>query len=170
MIIASTNRPYDIDEGIMRRLGTRILIDLPDVSARERILNIHLKGEPLAEDVDIRELARVTPDYTGSDLLNFVIAAARCAERENLEEMGISIRLDDDGETTKPIVPTVPKQRVTSRAHFLIAKDQTPASPITESMAKIREFHNAYGCANPSLRPRGKKAAIINKVKPATTA
>ncbi|KAF3768257.1 hypothetical protein M406DRAFT_51969, partial [Cryphonectria parasitica EP155] len=67
MIIAATNSPYAIDEGILRRLSTRILVDLPDATTRKPILDIHLKDEPVADDVDLAELARATADYTGSD-------------------------------------------------------------------------------------------------------
>ena len=58
MVIAATNRPYDIDEGVLRRLGKRILVDVPNAAARHHILNIHLRDEIVAEDADILELAQ----------------------------------------------------------------------------------------------------------------
>lgn len=76
IVVAATNRPFDVDEGILRRWGKRILVDVPDVAAREEILKIHQRGETLAVDVNLSELARATLVYTGADLKNLVYAAA----------------------------------------------------------------------------------------------
>src|SRR5436305_4311686 len=53
VVIAATNRPYDLDEAILRRLGRRILVDVPDLGGREHVLRILLRDEPLAEDVNL---------------------------------------------------------------------------------------------------------------------
>ncbi|KAK3316451.1 P-loop containing nucleoside triphosphate hydrolase protein [Apodospora peruviana] len=94
LVIASTNKPYDIDESILRRLITRIVVDLPDATGREHILGIHLRDEPLSKEVDLSELARNTPDYTGLDLAELVAAAAaRHAERDNIKRAVFSVGL-----------------------------------------------------------------------------
>lgn len=171
MVIAATNRPYAMDEGILRRLGVRIMVDLPDVSARERILAIHLRGEPMAEDVDLAELARATPDYTGSDLNELVTAAARHAERDNIRGMGLRIDLNDGDGSLAGQLPKDAKvtQRLTSRVHFVRARDEVRAAPISETSGKIREFHNKYGSTGNTGYMSQQKAEIINKVKEGST-
>lgn len=67
-ILVTTNRPGDLDEAYLRRLPQKILIGMPDVSARSQILRVLLKGENLDAEVDIETLAKRTIWYTGSDL------------------------------------------------------------------------------------------------------
>ncbi|KAK7424275.1 hypothetical protein QQX98_000543 [Neonectria punicea] len=171
MIVAATNRPYAMDEGILRRLGMRIMVDLPDAAAREHILSIHLKGEPIDDDVDLTELARATSDYTGSDLSDLVTAAARYAERDNMKRMGIKTPFQErrtsteiSSQTSSPPDPVT--RRLTSRSHFLRAKDEIRPAPITETVAKIREYHNMYGSTGYTGYSGIKKVEITNKLKP----
>ncbi|PNP59487.1 hypothetical protein THARTR1_00977 [Trichoderma harzianum] len=145
VVVAATNRPFDIDEGVMRRLGRRIMVDLPDALSREEILKIHLRGESLAADVDILELAKATVNYTGSDLKNLVYSAAITALREEL----------DLGQELPG------SRRILCRNHFLHAKRESPASPIADTVAKIHEFHNKFGN---TAQARG-AAGPVNKVK-----
>ena len=143
VVVAATTRPFDIDEGILRRLGRRIMVDIPNAAAREQILKIHLKGESLADDVDLSELARATPDYTGSDLKNLVYSAAITALRE---EMSAARRLSSPpGSTPESTGSQIGSRRVLRRAHFLHAKREIPPSPISDTVAKIRQFHNKFG-------------------------
>ena len=69
-VIAATNRPDMVDPALLRpgRFDRLIFIGMPDIDARKQILNIHLKGKPLADDVDIGELAKGTEGFTGADL------------------------------------------------------------------------------------------------------
>ncbi|KAJ1729527.1 hypothetical protein LPJ61_003477 [Coemansia biformis] len=84
MVMAATNRPFDLDDAILRRLPRRILVDLPDENDRARILEIHLKGEELDADVDLHALAKRTESFSGSDLKNVCVAAAQAALRERV--------------------------------------------------------------------------------------
>lgn len=68
VVIGTTNRPFDLDDAVIRRLPCRILVDLPDRAAREAILRILLKDEHLEEDFDIKTLAVQTERFSGSDL------------------------------------------------------------------------------------------------------
>ncbi|CAE6343799.1 unnamed protein product [Rhizoctonia solani] len=68
VVIGTTNRPFDLDDAMVRRLPCRVLVDLPDVAAREAILKILLKNEQMEDDVDLKDLARQTMRYSGSDL------------------------------------------------------------------------------------------------------
>lgn len=111
MVIAATNRPFDIDEGILRRLGRRICIDVPDIVGREKILKIHLKGEKLDPDVN---LAEVTQEYTGSDLQDLAREAAITAVRELHRQ---SYETFEKGRRK-----TIGAHRVLRREHFIQAK------------------------------------------------
>jgi len=92
-IMVATNRPFDLDEAVLRRLPRRLLIDLPTEKDRAAILRIHLKGEECDETVDLDKLAKQTPLYSGSDLKNLCVAAAMAAVREELEGIGLLSKL-----------------------------------------------------------------------------
>jgi cell division protease FtsH len=85
IIIAATNRPDILDPALLRpgRFDRRVVLDRPDVRGREAILKVHVKGKPLAPDVDLSVLARSTPGFVGADLENLVNEAAILAARRN---------------------------------------------------------------------------------------
>jgi SpoVK/Ycf46/Vps4 family AAA+-type ATPase len=68
IVIGATNRPYDLDDAVLRRLPCRLLVDLPNQQAREAILKIMVRDEELAPEVDLGVLAEKTVGYSGSDL------------------------------------------------------------------------------------------------------
>ncbi|KAF2272833.1 AAA-domain-containing protein [Westerdykella ornata] len=84
-VMVATNRPFDMDDAVIRRLPRRLLVDLPKQEDRKEILNIHLRGEEVAPEVDLDDLAKRTPLYSGSDLKNVVVFAALAAVREENE-------------------------------------------------------------------------------------
>ncbi len=92
IVIASTNRPDILDPALLRpgRFDRQIVVDRPDIKGREQILNVHAKGKPLADDVDIRALARQTPGFTGADLANLINEGALLAARRNETKIGNS--------------------------------------------------------------------------------
>ena len=83
IIIAATNRPDILDPALLRpgRFDRQITVDRPDVRGREEILQVHVKGKPLDENVDLGILARGTPGFTGADLANLVNEATLLAAR-----------------------------------------------------------------------------------------
>ncbi|MCB9140229.1 MAG: ATP-dependent metallopeptidase FtsH/Yme1/Tma family protein [Caldilineaceae bacterium] len=85
ILIAATNRPDILDPALLRpgRFDRRVTMDRPDVKGRERILEVHAKGKPLASGVDLRSIARQTPGFVGADLENVVNEAAILAARRN---------------------------------------------------------------------------------------
>ena len=87
IVIGATNRPDILDPALLRpgRFDRIIYVPPPDEEARYQILKIHTRRMPLAEDVDLRELARLTENYTGADLEALVIEAALNAARESME-------------------------------------------------------------------------------------
>ncbi|KAG8700372.1 hypothetical protein FRC09_005990 [Ceratobasidium sp. 395] len=85
IVLGATNRPFDLDDAILRRLPCRVMIDLPDTSARREILRILLRTETLADDVKLDTLAERTARYSGSDLKNLCLAAVFHTVKENTE-------------------------------------------------------------------------------------
>ena len=85
ILIAATNRPDVLDPALLRpgRFDRRVIVNRPDVRGREGILRVHTRKVPLANDVDLRVLARGSPGFTGADLANLVNEAALYAARQN---------------------------------------------------------------------------------------
>jgi len=85
ILMAATNRPDILDPALLRpgRFDRRVVLDRPDVRGREAILKVHVKGKPLAPNVDLNLLARATPGFVGADLENLVNEAAILAARGN---------------------------------------------------------------------------------------
>ena len=85
IVMAATNRVDILDPAILRpgRFDRRIHVGLPDVRGREEILKVHAKNKPLADDVNLEEIARTTAGFAGADLENLLNEAAICAAREN---------------------------------------------------------------------------------------
>jgi cell division protease FtsH len=83
IVIASTNRPDILDPALLRpgRFDRQIVVDRPDLVGREAILEVHAKGKPLGDDVELGVLARQTPGFTGADLANLINEAALLAAR-----------------------------------------------------------------------------------------
>ena len=85
IIIAATNRPDVLDPALLRpgRFDRQVVVPVPDIEGREKILAVHMKKVPLAPDVDARTIARGTPGFSGADLANLVNEAALLAARRN---------------------------------------------------------------------------------------
>ncbi|MEO9461515.1 MAG: ATP-dependent zinc metalloprotease FtsH [Marinomonas sp.] len=83
IIIAATNRPDVLDPALLRpgRFDRQVVVPIPDIDGREKILAVHMKKVPLAPDVDSRVIARGTPGFSGADLANLVNEAALLAAR-----------------------------------------------------------------------------------------
>lgn len=92
IIMAATNRPDILDPALLRpgRFDRRVVLDRPDVRGREAIMKVHIKGKPLATDVDLSVIARSTPGFVGADLENLVNEAAILAARRNKKLIGQS--------------------------------------------------------------------------------
>jgi len=90
IVIAATNRPDVLDAALLRpgRFDRKVILDRPDVHARQAILEVHARGKPLADDISLSDLARLTPGFVGADLENLVNEAAILAARRNLSKIG----------------------------------------------------------------------------------
>jgi len=87
IVIAATNRPDILDPALLRpgRFDRQIGVDAPDLKGRKRILEVHGRGKPLAEGVDLEVVARKTPGFTGADLANVLNEAALLTARSNAQ-------------------------------------------------------------------------------------
>ena len=92
IIIAATNRPDILDPALLRpgRFDRKVVMDNPDVRGRQEILKVHSRGKPLAGDVDVEALAKITAGFSGADLENLVNEAAILAARRNKKSIGMS--------------------------------------------------------------------------------
>ncbi|GAA5201684.1 ATP-dependent zinc metalloprotease FtsH [Microbacterium jejuense] len=87
IVIAATNRPDILDPALLRpgRFDRQIGVDAPDLKGRQKILEVHGRGKPLADGVDLEVVARKTPGFTGADLANVLNEAALLTARSNAQ-------------------------------------------------------------------------------------
>lgn len=92
ILIAATNRPDVLDSALLRpgRFDRQVIVSLPDIRGRKKILEVHMKNIPLNTDVDIMVLARSTPGFSGADLSNLVNESALFAARSNQKFVSMS--------------------------------------------------------------------------------
>ena len=98
IVIAATNRPDVLDPALLRpgRFDRQVTLDLPDVKGRRAVLDVHVKGKPLEQDVSLETIARQTPGFSGADLANLVnesaiLAARRNRKRISMDEMNEAV-------------------------------------------------------------------------------
>ncbi|THU46413.1 hypothetical protein C4D60_Mb09t04680 [Musa balbisiana] len=106
LVLAATNRPFDLDEAIIRRFERRIMVGLPSLESRESILRKLLSKEKV-EGLDYKELATMTEGYSGSDLKNLCITAAyrplrELIQRERSKELGKKQKTEE-GESSSAV-------------------------------------------------------------------
>ena len=91
IVLAATNRPDVLDKALLRpgRFDRQIVVSAPDVKAREQILEVHARKKKLAEDVDLKTVAKNTSGFAGADLENILNEAALLAARRNLDCIGM---------------------------------------------------------------------------------
>ncbi|PHT79761.1 hypothetical protein T459_17813 [Capsicum annuum] len=82
----ATNRPFDLDEAVIRRLPSRLMVNLPDAPNRTKVLKVIFAKEDLAQDVDLESVASMTDGYSGSELKNLCATAAYRSIRDILEK------------------------------------------------------------------------------------
>ena len=140
IVVAATNRPDILDPALLRpgRFDRHIVIDTPDIQGRKAILEVHAKGKPFAERVDLEIIAKQTPGFSGADLANVVNEAALLAARR--ERKDISIKELEDA-TDRVIAGPEKKARVMSQrereiiayhesGHALVSKMLPNADPV----------------------------------------
>ena len=91
ILMAATNRPDVLDPALLRpgRFDRRVVVNAPDLNGREKILEVHSKKVPVAEDVKLKVIARGTPGFSGADLANLINEACLRAARKNKKQVGM---------------------------------------------------------------------------------
>ncbi|NQV05016.1 ATP-dependent zinc metalloprotease FtsH, partial [bacterium] len=146
ILIAATNRPDILDPALLRpgRFDRQIVVDRPDIRGREQILNVHAKGKPLGDDIDLSSIARATPGFTGADLANTINEAALLAARHDKDVISMA-ELDE-------------------AVDRVIAGPERRSRIISEEERKITAFHEGghalVGFALPNADPIHKVTII----------
>ncbi|GAB4135793.1 MAG: ATP-dependent zinc metalloprotease FtsH [Thermogutta sp.] len=109
IVLAATNRPETLDPALLRpgRFDRHVLVDRPDLRGREAILKVHCKNVKLAPNVDISEIAAITPGFVGADLANLVNEAALLAARKDRD----SVTMEEFTEAVERVTAGLEKRR-----------------------------------------------------------
>lgn len=140
ILIAATNRPDVLDPAILRpgRFDRQIPVDRPDLLGRKAILEVHAQGKPIAKSVDLGEIAKRTPGFTGADLANVLNEAALLTARENAKVI-TTMALDESidrvmaGPQRTSRLMTEEERRITAYhegGHALVAHALPNADPV----------------------------------------
>ncbi|WP_432201235.1 ATP-dependent zinc metalloprotease FtsH [Erythrobacter sp. W53] len=140
IIIAATNRPDVLDPALLRpgRFDRQVVVPVPDIEGREKILGVHMKKVPLAPDVKARTIARGTPGFSGADLANLVNEAALLAARRNKRLVAMQEFEDAKdkvmmGAERRSMVMTEDEKKMTAyheAGHALVSLNEPASDPI----------------------------------------
>lgn len=154
IVMAATNRPDVLDSALLRpgRFDRQIVITPPDVRGREAIINIHAKGKPLADDVDLSIIAKRTPGFTGADLANVMNEAALLAVRKNenkisMESLEQAIEREIAGPEKKSKVMTDKERKLVAyheTGHAVTAYYLEGADPVHKISIIPRGYAGGY--------------------------
>ena len=163
LVLAATNRPFDLDEAIIRRFERRILVGLPTVENREMILRTLLSKEKVEARLDFKEVATMTEGFSGSDLKNLCTTAAYRPVRELIQaerkkdlEKKKTAAQDGAGERNPEAAPVTKVEHKEERVitlrplnmeDFKQAKNQVAASFAAEGamMNELKQWNDLYG-------------------------
>ncbi|PSP26923.1 AAA family ATPase, partial [Halobacteriales archaeon QH_2_65_14] len=146
VVIATSNRPDLIDKALLRpgRLDRHIHVPVPDEEARRKIFDVHTRRKPLADDVDLDELAARTEGYVGADIEAVCREASMAASREFIN----SVSPDEIGESVGNV-------RVT-REHFEQALEEVNPSVDEDTRERYEEIEEDFDSAEPGADDEGK--------------
>lgn len=175
IVLAATNRPDVLDPALLRpgRFDRRVVIDPPDLKAREAILAIHARNKPLASDTNLHTIAVRTPGFTGADLANLMNEAAIQAARQNQKEVSMldmiqSIEKVMLGPERKSHVLSLEERKVTAYhegGHALVAHLLPHADPVHKISIISRGRAAGYTIKLPSEdRQMKTKASFIDEL------
>ncbi|WP_022873365.1 ATP-dependent zinc metalloprotease FtsH [Nesterenkonia alba] len=142
IVIAATNRPDVLDPALLRpgRFDRQIPVEAPDFAGRKAILEVHAKGKPMVPDLDIEQIARKTPGFTGADLANVLNEAALLTARSNadlIDDRAIDEAIDRvmAGPQKRTRLMKDHERRVTAYhegGHALVAAALNYSAPVTK--------------------------------------
>jgi len=149
ILVAATNRPDVLDPALLRpgRFDRRVVVDSPDANGRKAILEVHSRGKPMAEDVDLDNLARRTPGFTGADLENLANEAALLAARRDKSRVEMS---DFEESIDRVIAGPERKSRLLGEEEKrMVAYHEVGHAMVSEMLPKADPVHKV------SILPRG---------------
>ena len=149
IVLAATNRPDVLDKALLRpgRFDRQIVVGAPDVKAREQILEVHSRKKRLADDVDLKIIAKNTSGFSGADLENVLNEAALLAARRNLNEIGMK---EIEDAMVKVTMGPEKKTRVRSeKENKLVAYHEAGHAVVSKFLATQDAVHEI------SIVPRG---------------
>ncbi len=135
IIMAATNRPDILDPALLRpgRFDRRVYVGIPDIKGREEILKIHTRNKPLADDVELKVVARRTAGFTPADLENLVNEAALLTARHNLDK--------------------IPMDIIEEASIKVVAGPEKKSRVISENEKKLTAYHEAGHALTARLLP-----------------
>jgi len=149
IILAATNRPEILDPALLRagRFDRQILVDRPDILGREAILKVHAKKVKMAEDVDLKVIAKRTPGFVGADLANLVNEAALLAVRKGKDK----VTMKEMEEAIDRIVAGLEKKKrvMNKKEKEIVAVHETGHALVAENVPHADPVHRI------SIIPRG---------------
>lgn len=149
ILLAATNRPDILDPALLRpgRFDRHIVVDKPDVKGRKAILEIHSKGKPFEENVDMEVIARGTPGFSGADLANLINEGALLAARDGKAKIGMK-----DLEEAKEKVIAGPERKsrlISNKEKEVIAMHEAGHAVVAKLLPRTDPVHKI------SILPRG---------------
>ncbi len=166
IIIAATNRPDVLDPALLRpgRFDRQVVVPIPDIDGREKILAVHMKKVPLAPDVNRRTIARGTPGFSGADLANLVNEAALLAARRNKRLVAMQEFEDAKdkvmmGSERRSMVMTDDEKKMTAyheAGHALVSHERAGIRPDPQG-----DDHPARPCAGHGDAPAGTGQLLV---------
>ena len=154
ILLAATNRPDILDPALLRpgRFDRRVILDQPDIGGRKAILQVHSNGKPLAPDVDLEVLAKLTPGFTGADLANLtnegaILAARRNRKNITMVELEEAIDRVIAGPERKSRIINQREKKVTAyheAGHALVATKLKDADPVHKISVVARGTMGGY--------------------------
>ncbi len=151
IVIAATNRPDVLDPALVRpgRFDRQVVLDAPDVRGRIDILKVHTKGKPLDDDVNIEVIARLTPGFSGADLMNAVNEAAILAARRSKKKIGMA-ELQDSIERVALGGPERRSRVMTDRKKLVVAYHESGHAITGAAMPRANKLQKV------TIIPRGR--------------
>lgn len=150
VVIGSTNRPFDLDEAVLRRFPRRILVDLPDLETRREILEVTLSENRLGPDVNLTRIAERLEGYTGSDLKEVCREAVVQISHEQARMLDRGEMLDEDDvqdEEAATIENGFQMLRPVTMSDFESAmrKLKRSVSETGRELARVWDWNDEYG-------------------------
>ncbi len=158
IVMAATNRPDILDSALLRpgRFDRRITVDLPSLKDRIEILKIHARNKPLAENLDLEEVARGTPGFSGADLENLLNEAAILAARKNKDR----IEAEDVDQAVDKILMGLERENivVTDEERRLLAYHEAGHAVVAAVLPNADPIHKV------TIIPRGRAMGVTQQL------